>query len=289
MARYTIKDLENFTGIKSHTIRIWEQRYGLLQPNRTDTNIRFYSDEDLRKILNVKLLYDRGLKISRISSMSDQEVLDQVGEFLDGGTTHQNEVVEQFVRGIIDHDESRIKELLQEISEEKELDELYPQIIIPLLTRVGDLWQMGTISVSHEHFISNIIREFFIINITQQTGTLYSRGRVVLFLPEHEQHELSLLFYYYILKKRGFDCFYLGQSVPFNDLEHFVNVSKPDYLVCSLINSVKEIEIKTFFDQITSLIAPEKIFVGGIQTKLFKSKIPSKVNVINAVEDIKLN
>ena len=210
MAEYSIKDLENFTGIKAHTLRIWEQRYNLLEPNRTPTNIRYYTDRDLKKILNVNLLYNNGYKISKIASMSGDQILEKATELLYSQPDSSDDHVEYFIRMIIELDEPAIMERMNALAEQVGVIEFYTGTMIPLLQRVGELWQLDTITVSHEHFFSNILRDFFIRETSKIASPIEAKGRVVLFLHEREMHELSLLFYYYVLKSRNYECYYLG-------------------------------------------------------------------------------
>ncbi|MFT4602661.1 MAG: DNA-binding transcriptional MerR regulator/methylmalonyl-CoA mutase cobalamin-binding subunit [Arenicella sp.] len=289
MAQYSIKDLENFTKIKAHTLRIWEQRYELLSPQRTETNIRFYSDNDLKKILNINLLYQNGLKISKIAKLTEKEIFQQASEILLTTEVSGRDEINSFVEHILGLNESAIQESLHRINDKIGLERLYPEVLIPLLEKIGTLWQVNAISVSHEHFLSNILREFLITQITNVDTRAISEGKVVLFLAEHEKHELSLLFYYYLLKKKGFDCFYLGQSVPMKDLKSFVNETKPDIIVTSLIAEVTSDTFKKLFSELTNLIDPRKIFAGGYQLLKHKIDVPEGVKVVQSIDDIKIS
>jgi len=288
MAQYSIKDLENFTQIKAHTLRIWEQRYRLLEPKRTDTNIRYYSDDDLKKILNINLLYSNGLKISKIALLSDQKIMNMAAELLMKSGVHSNDHVDVFIRYIIELNESAIQEKLRALHFELGMEDLYVKVLIPLLQRIGELWQVDTITVTHEHFFSNILREFFIVETGKISSPLKYKGKVVLFLHEHEQHELSLLFYYYLLRKRNYECYYLGQSVPMKDLKTFVEQMNPDYLFTSLIAEVDKDFFKKWLKEICGFIEPQKIFVGGYQVCKYVDLIPTKLNQINNISDIHL-
>lgn len=282
MAKYSIKDLENFTNIKAHTLRIWEQRYNLLSPERTDTNIRYYSDADVKKILNVQLLYSNGLKISKIANLSDAEIIANASKILKKTGSKLSDSVDHFIKLIVDADEKSIVEKLKDINAQQGFESLYVDVLIPVLLRVGELWQLDTISVSDEHFFSNIIREYFILETAKLQLSAKPKGKVVLFLHEREQHELSLLFYNYCLKKKNYECFYLGQSVPLNDLNSFVKHKRPDYLFTSLIADISEDYFKRWFNELTKLIEPSRIFMTGFQLAKFKKLIPPQVNQIQS-------
>ncbi len=286
MAQYSIKDLENFTKIKAHTLRIWEQRYALLNPERTDTNIRLYSDRDLKKILNINLLYQNGLKISKIAKLTEKEIFDKAAELLLDDEVNGRDEINNFVEHILALNEDGIQESLKRITEKIGIERLYTEVLIPLLEKVGTLWQVDAISVSHEHFLSNILREYLITNISGIRNAAVAKGKVVLFLPEHEKHELSLLFYYFLLKKRGYDCFYLGQSVPMKDLRQFVKETQPDFLITSLIAEITTDDFTELMSDLTDLIQPNKIFVGGYQLAKHKLSIPKGVKVVQSIDDI---
>lgn len=289
MAKYSIKDLENFTKIKAHTLRIWEQRYSLLEPKRTETNIRYYSDKDVKKILNINLLYQNGYKISKIASLSEKEIFDKAAEILLDTEVKGRDEINSFVENILELDEQSIQDSLARINDKIGTERLYTEVLIPLLEKIGTLWQVDAITVSHEHFMSNILREFLISQITGLKSTKVTKGKVVLFLPEHEKHELSLLFYYYLLKKKGYDCFYLGQSVPMKDLRSFVEETKPDFLFTSLIAEVTAEQFKTLFENLTEIMNPERIYAGGFQLVKYKLDVPDHIHVIQSVEDVNLN
>ena len=289
MAQYSIKDLENFTKIKAHTLRIWESRYALLQPQRTETNIRFYSDKDLKKILNINLLYQNGLKISKIAKLSEKEIFQQAAEILLQSDVEGRDEINSFIENILELDELSIQESLKRINQKIGMERLYSEILIPLLEKVGTLWQVDAITVSHEHFMSNILREFLISQITAIESNRITKGKAVLFLPEHEKHELSLLFYYYLLKKKNYECFYLGQSVPMKDLRSFINETQPDFIVTSLIAEMTSDDFKALFTDLIQLIEAGKIYAGGYQLVKHKLDVPENVIVVQSIDDLTVN
>lgn len=288
MAEYSIKDLENFTGIKAHTLRIWEQRYNLLEPNRTPTNIRYYTDRDLKKILNVNLLYNNGYKISKIACMSGDQIIEKATELLYSQPESSDDHIEYFIRMIIELDEPAIMERMNAINEQVGVIEFYTGTMIPLLQRIGELWQLDTITVSHEHFFSNILRDFFIRETSKIASPIAAKGRVVLFLHEREMHELSLLFYYYVLKSRNYECYYLGQAVPVADLISFIKQMRPDFLFTSFIAETDPEFIQDFMAKILAIHPAKKIYVGGYQAMHHKQAMPADIHFIHSTDDIKL-
>lgn len=287
MAEYSIKDLENFTKIKAHTLRIWEQRYALLSPERTATNIRYYSDKDVKKILNINLLYQNGYKISKIAKLQEKEIFQIASDILKSSDVSDRDEINGFIENILDLNEAAIVEGLARINDDVGLEKLYPDVLIPLLEKIGTLWQVDAISVSHEHFLSNLLREFLITEITKLPASKVAKGKVILFLPEHEKHELSLLFYYFLLKKRNYDCYYLGQSVPMKDLKSFAKEVQPDYLISSLIAELSESEFQELFEGFAEAADLSKFYIGGYQMLKNNIKLNSKVNILKGIEDFK--
>jgi DNA-binding transcriptional MerR regulator len=288
MADYSIKDLENFTNIKAHTLRIWEQRYNLLEPKRTDTNIRYYSDGDLKKILNINLLYSNGYKISKIAKLSEDEITNLATEILLAASENPSDHVEHFVKYIMELDELKIRKKLSELNSEMGMLKLYTQVMIPLLRKIGDLWQVDAISVSHEHFFSNILREFFITETSRLDPPKKIKGKVILFLHEREMHELSLLYYHYLLKIRGYECYYLGQNVPLKDLKVMVEHMKPDYVFTSIIAETDRAFFADFIKQLCSFILPRQIYMGGYQLVKYLDLLPEPIHQIQSDKDIDL-
>jgi DNA-binding transcriptional MerR regulator len=216
---FTIKDLENFSGIKAHTIRIWEQRYGILSPDRTDTNIRKYNDKDLKSLLNISLLNSLGHKISNIAKLSDDQIRDIITKH-----AHGNNTEEHFLRilkiSMLNYDEELFSNLIDPHVEEYGLEKTFRLVIMPFMKQIGLLWQSDSICPAQEHFISALIRQKLLFHVEAvKTPLMENRRPVVLFLPDLEIHELSLLMLHYILKLRGYKSILLSQSVPSDDLK----------------------------------------------------------------------
>lgn len=286
MIRYSIKDLENYTEIKAHTIRIWEQRYNLLSPKRTDSNIRYYSHQDLKKILNINLLYLNGLKISKIAKLSENEITEQAKQIIVEKSVSGNEEVDTLLIAITSMDAEEIRRLLWQYDGQFDLRELYKNIIVPLLVKMGELWQTNSLSVAHEHHFSNILRDFYIVKINKLTPEKKTGKTVILFLPEHEEHELSLLYFQYLLKEAGFNCIYLGKNVPLTDLEASIKQVKPDILISNLITRIQERNIKKFFKELVERSHDTEIRIAGSFTKEILKEIPTEIKVVTSESDL---
>ncbi|MDA7804168.1 MerR family transcriptional regulator [Crocinitomix sp.] len=287
MSVYSIKDLENFTQIKAHTLRIWEQRYNLLSPERTDTNIRFYTDEDLKKILNINLLYTNGLKISKIANLSETEIQTLASDILlNAGGEDTSVSLNSIIGYVIDFDEASIVRSFDEQLSKFHLEEMFSNFLIPLLTKIGELWQVDAINIAHEHFLSNIIRRFLIVNTPQFNDEKGSKGTVLFFLRENEYHELALLFYNYHMRINGYKTIYIGQSTPDETLQSMGESVKPDIVFTSLVAKLDKNEFLSFMGNMKSAFKSAQIYVGGFQLEVHKKLVPDFVKVVNSVDEI---
>ena len=286
MGVYSIKDLENFTQIKAHTLRIWEQRYNLLCPERTDTNIRYYSDRDLKKILNINILYNNGLKISKIAKLNENEIFRLANEILLKPEDDEASRVDFFINKIMDFDEVAIVQTLQQLDEMQGLDRVFSDLLIPVLRKIGELWQVDTINAAHEHFFSHVLRDYIIRNTIKAKDNEIIKGRVLLFLREGEFHELALVFYNYLLRSKGYQTIYLGQSLPNEDVARSIRRIKPDLIFTSLIAKLEEQELTELMTIFENNIDLSKIYMGGYQVKLYQDAIPSAIHIIHSIDDL---
>lgn len=265
MANYSIKDLEHLSGIKAHTLRIWEQRYGLINPKRTDTNIRFYDQDDLKLILNVSLLKDNGFKISKIAQMSKEEMHETVLEIADKATSFADQIY-GLTLAMIDLDEQRFEKIISSNTLKIGFERTMLNIIYPFLTKIGIMWITDSINPAQEHFISNLIRQKVIVAIDGQYETFDEEAKkYMLFLPEGELHELSLLFANYLIRARGNRVVYLGQNMPFQDLQVAFNAYKPDYLLTIMTTKDRNISTEEYLANLADNFSDTPILVAGSQ------------------------
>lgn len=276
MGNYSIKDLEQLSGIKAHTIRIWEKRHKLISPQRTATNIRYYSDEDLKKIINVSLLNNHGVKISKIADMSAEEISSKILEMSDsksGATIY----IDQLIVAMVDLEEEKFEKILTELIERLGFERSITEVVYPFLEKIGVLWQTGTITPAHEHFISNLIRQKLIVTIATLPIPPKKSRKAILFLPEGELHELGLLFFHYISRKKGYRTFYLGQSVPHGDLKAVYNLHKPEIMITSLISSPAPSKFEKYMNTLAADFAETTIFASGLMLRNTAFIIPKNV------------
>ena len=216
---FSIKDLEHFTGIKAHTIRAWEQRYGLLNPRRTSTNIRFYSSDDLKRLLNVSLLNQHGHKISKIATMGEVEIHAAI-RTLGREASGEEHWLAMLKISMLNFDEQLFRSVSETFEEQAGLSDLLLKLYLPFMGQIGMLWLTNAICPAHEHFVSNLIRQrlFRAVDELPPVDAGYQDEVFALFLPEREIHDISLLMVHYLLRKAGYKSLFLGQSVPLEDL-----------------------------------------------------------------------
>ncbi|MDX2443077.1 MAG: MerR family transcriptional regulator [Bacteroidales bacterium] len=267
MAQYSIKDLEHLTGIKAHTIRIWEKRYRILNPKRTTTNIRYYDDDDVRRIINISILNDKGFKISHISEFSETEIQEKV-EFLTMDAGEFKTQIETLVLAMIKMDELRFYDILSKAIMAQGFEKAFLNIVFPFLQRIGLLWLTGAINPGQEHFISNLIRQKLITNIDAQNHPPTDRSkRFILFLPEGELHELSLLFLSFLIKKRGHELMYLGQFTPLNSVIETDQIWHSDIIVTALITGVSGVAPEEYAGKMSRAFPDKKLIITGQMSK----------------------
>ncbi|MCW3093075.1 MAG: MerR family transcriptional regulator [Ferruginibacter sp.] len=277
MDSFTIKDLENLSGIKAHTIRIWEQRYRFLKPSRTGTNIRFYSNEELKKILNIALLNKFGFKISHIDKMNEVEVREKILTLTQTEAQHER-IVNDLIQCMVDLDVDKLEDILDNYIRARGIERTIVQLIFPFMEKIGILWITSHINPAQEHLVSNIIRQKLIVGIESVSSSLKVNKTILLFLPEGEHHELGILFMYYLLKSRGVSTIYLGANIPLRDVEYVVNLKKPDYLYSHLTSLGHNFNFDKFLQLITKKFVGIPIVISGLLTQSYEKKIPQHIN-----------
>ena len=285
MEVFTIKDLENLSGIKAHTIRIWEQRYHFLKPRRTDTNIRFYSNEELKTILNISLLNRHGYKISKLDKMHPQEINEKIFE-LNGADATKERVINELVKQMVDLEFYAFDSLLKEQIAAEGMEDTVVSIIFPFLERIGLLWQTGHINPAQEHFVSNIIRQKLIVGIDGCPAPVHPAKTVMLYLPEGEHHEIGLLYMNYLLRSRGIETIYLGANVPQNDALFVLKLKKPDMAFMHLTTPVKGKSFSDFVHDLSNSFSSTPVIISGQISRHYDEPVPSSVHLVNSVEEV---
>ncbi len=284
MANYSIKDLERLTGIKAHTIRIWEKRYNLIEPERTSTNIRAYSDAELKKLLNISILNKNGLKISKIAHLTSDELAENINKLTETSTDAVSQI-ENLAIAMIDLDETKFEKILSRSIIQFGFEDTVNHILRPFFVKIGLMWQTGSINPAQEHFVSNLVRQKMLVAIDSQiTGNLPESKRFTLFLPEGEMHELGLLFGNYLIRKRGHSVVYLGQNVPLSDLIEIERIRPSDYMLTSFITSLNECNLMGYLHQLSDKYPEKKIYVTGEQAEKLLDGIPENIKFLESPE-----
>ncbi|QNA45022.1 MerR family transcriptional regulator [Lacibacter sediminis] len=286
MNKFTIKDLENLSGIKAHTIRIWEQRYSFLKPQRTATNIRYYSNLELKMLLNISLLNKYGFKISHINRMSNDELREKTLT-LTSAEAQQERIVNELIQHMVDVELDGFEKVLDQYIQLRGVEKTITYIIFPFLERIGILWLTDHINPAQEHLITNIIRQKLIVGIDNAITPLSLKTKMLLFLPENEHHELGLLFLQYMLKSRGVKVIYLGANVPVKDLEYIVELKKPDFVYTHLTTVIKEFNFDKFINNLKIRLPHQQIIISGLMAQTFQKKpIPSNFRFLKSFSEV---
>ena len=284
MSTYTIKDLEKISGIKAHTIRIWEQRYQFLQPQRTETNIRTYSSDELKTILNVSLLNKYGFKISHIDKMSADQMEEKILS-LNQIDAQKERVVNALIKEMVSLNMANFERQIDTYIGQKGIEKTIIEIIFPFMERVGILWVTNHINPAQEHLATNLIRQKIILGIEKLAPVLHYSKRIVLFMPEGEYHEIGLLYVHYLLKQRGFYVDYLGANVPMVDLRYLSEFHKVDYLYCHLTSPAKNFKIHKFFDQLAEVSKHIPIVISGQLAQAYKGAIAGNIQLKKTLQE----
>ncbi|TKC59999.1 MerR family transcriptional regulator [Pedobacter hiemivivus] len=288
--KYSISDIENFIGIKAHTIRVWEVRYNLVPPKRTSTNIRYYDGEDLKMLLNIVALNENGYKISKIAKLSQQQIFELVRELK---TNWDNETVQLLTlsSAMINYDEFAFSEILTGCIQEMGLIKTMDVVLFPFAKRVGLLWQTGSIDPSQGYFASNLVRDRIVVEIDRvEKPKVANPKRFLLFLPEREMRETGLLFIRYLLKTYGHDALYLGAEVPYVDLKKAINSYEPDYAFIVLTSLHLGKDINKVVEKVADHVDVPLLVAGSLISEfeiLPKDRLTPLKNVCDVVDFLK--
>ena len=289
-SNFSIKNLEHLSGIKAHTIRIWEKRYNLFEPERTDTNIRLYNLENLQKLLNVTLLYNNGYKISKIALLSPQEINENVHKL----TINKNAddwSIGLFKLAMINFDQRLFTKTFNDLLEQFSFSEVFKNVFVPLMNELGVLWQTNSISPSHEHFITSLVKQKIhaMCEDLQQKSTRRTDRRFVLFLPDNEIHELGLLYLQYEVLNNGFQCVFLGQSVPIESLSNLVDIGEPITFLSSLPLEPSQDKIQTYLNTFNSEIIEtidSELWILDYQVQFMSDEMPDTMRKFRSIDDV---
>lgn len=288
---FSIKDLENLTGIKAHTIRIWEKRYNLLSPNRSETNIRNYSITSFQKLLNISYLNNNGLKISKIANLKEDEIPVKVREIASRAKI-EDHAINALKMSMINFDQVLFYNTYNNLIDKKSFSDIFYTVFIPLLNEIGLLWQTNTITPAHEHFLSVHIKQKILLNIEkiQSLEPKPSTKTFILFLPENEIHDIGLLFINYQLRSKGYHTIFLGESVPMESLSDLLDFFNEISFI-SYFTVYPEVDnIPQYLDKFNTHLLQKQntnlMLIGPKLNNYNTSNIPDKINIYTSIENL---
>ena len=286
MSSYSIKDLEQLSGIKAHTLRIWEQRFNFIQPQRTETNIRYYDNSDLKQILNISLLKDHGYKISEIAKLSSEELHSEVNTITEGELQYPDQL-KSLTRAMIDIDEEAFEDIINGNIAQHGFKNTMVNVIYPFLSKVGILWITGSVGPSQEHFMTNLIRQKLIVEIDKLPRVINNnKESVVIYTPEGEFHEIGILFAHYIFKSENKKVIYLGQSLPFEDIRFVVENNKPTAIFTAFTTLPSQNDVQIYIKKLEQNFPHLKIFLTGMQVIGQNLEIGKNSIVVKGVDQL---
>ncbi len=282
---FTIKEVETLSGIKAHTIRIWEQRYRFLKPSRTSTNIRRYSNEELKTLLTVALLNKYGYKISKIDEMQpDQRNIEVLS--LPESEAQAEHIVNELIGCMVALENERFEQILQDHIEQHGIYNCIKLIIFRFLNKTGVLWQTGRINPAHEHIVSNIIRQKLVAAIDKLPLPSKNKSLFLLLLPEGEYHELGLLLVSYLLRQKALPVIYLGANVPIKDANYVVDIKRPQYIYFHLTSTPSRLSFQKFVVSLCKSNPHCQVLLSGSYSESFNRSFPANVILLQSLPHV---
>ena len=284
MTVYSINDLEQLSGIKAHTLRIWEQRYGVITPQRTATNIRYYTDKDLRKVLNISLLNKHGYKISKIAKMPEPEILGAI-ENISKQSADDDTRIDTLAMAMVEMDELRFEQIVGSSIQSNGFEKTLQDLIFPFLDKINLLYLTGSIKPAQEHFITNLIRQKMIAAIdTIPFAEHLNTSKFLIFLPDGERQELSLIYMHYLLKSRGIFVINLGCNLSVEDIAVAYEVHRPAYIY-TMFNEPHKHAIQRRIDEYAAVFPTSTVLYSGYQMLTNYVTLPKNALVLRNLNE----
>jgi DNA-binding transcriptional MerR regulator len=285
MGMYQIKDVEHLSGIKAHTLRIWEKRYNIIEPKRTLTNIRYYDDNDLKRILNISILNKNGYKISKIADFTDNRLNSEILT-LSNSSENLDIQIGNLIKAMIDFDKVLFEKIFSQSIMHIGFQETILKLIYPFFKRVGILWLTENIDPAQEHFISNIIRQKVIVAIDGLPEYAHKKAEsFVLYLPDGQWHEMGLLMSNYLIKKNGHNYIYLGSSLPIESVVKMNDSISFNYIITTASLTKSEEDMKKELASLSSRFPDKTIFVGGAHGETLYHDLPKNIILMNSLDE----
>lgn len=284
MIVYSIHDLEKLSGVKAHTLRMWEKRYNIIQPKRTPSNIRYYLDDDLQRVLNIALLNKNGYRISKISEMDNDEILSIVAELSSIDTVHEGNI-DGLMLSMFELNESKFNRILDKYIKSIGMQDTMDQIIYPFLDKLSAMWFTGSVKGVHENFVGFIIRRKLIMAI-DSISVENPKAKAILFLPESETQELTLLYIHFLLKKLNIDIVNLGNNVPLIDILEAQEIFKANFIFTLFNDSFTEVPLQPYLQELSNYLSDATIYISGYQTVAQNLKPMDNVVLLNSISEL---
>lgn len=288
MNNFSISQLQQFSGIKAHTIRIWEQRYNALSPNRSEGNTRYYDGDQLRRLLNIVSLMD-SYKVSELCPMPDEKLFNLINARLlskSGESSSTGYFISQLIAAGMSYDTIAFEKIFSFCMSKFGIRDTYVKVIYPLLDRIGLMWASNALPPAQEHFMSNIIRQKLFSEIDKLPQAKYAEDTWILFLPENEFHEIGLLFSYFLIRKAGYKVIYLGSSVPLQTLSDAVKEIKPSNLLLFFVHNDVEKECEKYCNTLSKNFGKLKIYIAGNEKLVGNTKKGKPISWIRSVDEL---
>ena len=285
MVVYSINDIEKISGVKAHTLRIWEKRYGIIQPKRTETNIRYFLDDDLKHVLNIALINKSGIKISKIAQMPIDEIKRKAAEISDVDAEHENQL-DSLTLSLLELNEFRFNKIVESYISQRGFETTMLEIIYPLLDKLGLMWLTGSINGAHERFIRAYIRQKTIAAIDKLETSPQEQLSFLIFLPINEDHELSILFSQYLIKRRGFRIINLGLDTSIDHIMDACSIAKPDYLYTIINDGNIGVTLENYIQKLSDASNGGQILMSGIQIARHHIKNHDNIHVLSGFTEL---
>lgn len=286
MANYSIRDLAKLSGIKAHTIRIWEQRYSIIEPKRTASNIRYYTDQDLKFLMNIAFLNRKGIRISKIAKLSKEEIKAEVDKLSKTEAEHTDNF-QGLAMAMMELDEFKMGKILTKCFSQNGVEDTILNVLAPFLEKASLLWLTGSISAMHEQFASCVIRRRILTEITKlKVKKGNGLPKVLLYLPEGDQQELYLMFVQYLLKKRNVNVVYLGTKVVIEDLQLATSIHQPNFIYTIISERHKRYVSESYVKKLSDGIETPHLLISGFQHTPKQSESPENVTVLDDLNDL---
>ncbi len=287
MNLFSIAQLSKYSGIKSHTIRIWEQRYNALKPHRSEGNTRYYDNSQLRRLLNIVSLSGSGHRVSELCEMPDKKLFELVNDSMSSLIDRSGKseyYVSQLIAAGMSYDEQHFEKIFSNCLLRYGMKETYTAVIYPMLVRIGLMWSGDTIPPANEHYISNLVRQKLFSAIDSLPPPKTGADKWILFLQESEFHELGLLFASYMIRLSGQQVVYLGADVPFESLGIAIKSIRPAFLLFFIVHKELPESIETYIGNMAKLFSGKKILVAGDENLLQPLKPRKNVQYLYSVQ-----